>query len=150
MLDKCGMYGAPEEIRAVISRLERSGLVRTDKVDEYGIVAITDAGERVVEGKQIVDGVALLRESNVFDGQVSSGPVVRGARPVVSNKIIGIHHFNDAETTGLRSVSFQGEVCGRFISVSASVVSGEDMPYNIWLRPFTHRGLPKVRVSALR
>jgi hypothetical protein len=57
-LDKCGMYGAPEDIRAVISFLERSGLVRTDKVEEYVIVAITDAGERVAEGKQIVDGVA--------------------------------------------------------------------------------------------
>jgi hypothetical protein len=57
-LDKCGMYGTPEEIRTVISFLERSGLVRTDKVYEYVIVAITDAGERVAEGKQIVDGVA--------------------------------------------------------------------------------------------
>ncbi|MCZ7911424.1 hypothetical protein O9X94_19035 [Agrobacterium leguminum] len=57
-LDKCGMYGTPEEIRAVISFLERSGLVRTDKVDEYLVVAITDAGERLAEGKQIVDGVA--------------------------------------------------------------------------------------------
>ena len=57
-LDKCGMYGTPEEIRAVISFLERSDLVRTDKVEEYVIVAITDAGERVAEGKQIVDGVA--------------------------------------------------------------------------------------------
>ncbi|OWO89533.1 hypothetical protein B5E41_30430 [Rhizobium esperanzae] len=57
-LDKCGMYGTPEEIRAVISFLERSGLVRTDKVEEYVIVAITDSGERVAEGKQIVDGVA--------------------------------------------------------------------------------------------
>lgn len=57
-LDKCGMYGTPEEIRAVISFLERSGLVRTDKVEEYVIVAITDAGERVAEGKQLVDGVA--------------------------------------------------------------------------------------------
>jgi len=52
------MYGTPEEIRAVISFLERSDLVRTDKVEEYVIVAITDAGERVAEGKQIVDGVA--------------------------------------------------------------------------------------------
>ncbi|MBB2821658.1 UNVERIFIED_ORG: hypothetical protein GGD51_005152 [Rhizobium esperanzae] len=57
-LDKCGMYGTREEIRMVISFLERSGLVRADKVDEYVIVAITDAGERVAEGKQIVDGVA--------------------------------------------------------------------------------------------
>jgi len=57
-LDKCGMYGTREEIRAVISFLERSGLVRTDKVEEYVIVAITDAGERVAEGKQLVDGVA--------------------------------------------------------------------------------------------
>lgn len=57
-LDKCGMYGAPEEIRAVISFLERSGLVRTERVEEYVIVAITDSGERVAEGKQIVDGVA--------------------------------------------------------------------------------------------
>lgn len=57
-LDKCGMYGTPEEIRTVISFLERSGLVRTDKVDDYLIVAITDAGERVAEGKQIIDGVA--------------------------------------------------------------------------------------------
>lgn len=49
-LDKCGMYGAPEDIRAVISFLERSGLVRTDKVEEYVIVAITDADERVAGG----------------------------------------------------------------------------------------------------
>jgi hypothetical protein len=55
---KCGMYGTPEEVRAVISFLERSGLIRTDKVDEYVTVAITDAGERVAEGKQVVDGVA--------------------------------------------------------------------------------------------
>ncbi|ARO32324.1 hypothetical protein NXC14_PA00026 (plasmid) [Rhizobium sp. NXC14] len=37
---------------------ERTGLVRRDKVEEYVIVAITDAGERVAEGKQIVDGAA--------------------------------------------------------------------------------------------
>ena len=49
-MDKCGMYGAPEDIRAVISFLERSGLVRTDKVEEYVIVAITDADERVAGG----------------------------------------------------------------------------------------------------
>jgi len=57
-LDKCGMYGTPEEIRTVISFLERSGLILTDKVDEFVIVSITDAGERVAEGNQIVDGVA--------------------------------------------------------------------------------------------
>jgi hypothetical protein len=49
-----------------------------------------------------------LRENNVFDGQVSSSPVVRDARPIVSNKIIWIHQFSDAETMGRRSVSFQG------------------------------------------
>lgn len=56
-LDKCGMYGTPEEIRAVINFLERSGLVSTNKIYDYVIVAITDAGERAAEGKQLVDGV---------------------------------------------------------------------------------------------
>lgn len=56
-LDKCGMYGAPEEILGVISFLERSGLVSTNKVFDNVIVAITDEGERVAEGKQLVDGV---------------------------------------------------------------------------------------------
>lgn len=49
-----------------------------------------------------------LSDNSVVDGQVSSNPIVRDARPAVSNKIKWIYHFNDAEAKGRKSVSLQG------------------------------------------
>lgn len=57
-LERCGLYALPEELRGVLDMLERCALVRTKSVDAFLVVELTDAGERVAQGKQCVVGIA--------------------------------------------------------------------------------------------
>ncbi|MBY5487096.1 hypothetical protein E0H36_25720 [Rhizobium leguminosarum bv. viciae] len=57
-LEHCGMYADPEVLCSIIDLLERSHLVRTNRVADYLVVALSDEGERVATGKQMAEGVA--------------------------------------------------------------------------------------------
>lgn len=65
-----------------------------------------------------------LSGNSVVDGQVSTSPIVRDAKPIVSNKIIWIHHLNDAEAEGSTSVSLQG--------IMSHFADGEEQPQRIF------------------
>lgn len=61
-LEAIGLYASPDQIGAIMQRLERQGLLRCKTVeghDETHVVAsLTDEGERVGLGKQTAEGVA--------------------------------------------------------------------------------------------
>jgi len=56
-LDRYALGGLREELRADIDALERLALLRTEAHERLLIVALTDRGREVAEGRRVVDGV---------------------------------------------------------------------------------------------
>lgn len=57
-LDRLALGGSTLEVRASIGELEQIGVVRTETVDEYVVVQLTDQGVRVASGEEVAEGVA--------------------------------------------------------------------------------------------
>lgn len=111
-LNEVGFYGqGPDGYGWSIGYNAKNGFTAgyfSQRADKFGVAASNS-----ISWSAKTEGPSLSRGIGIGVTSGTQGTVVRSARPAVSNKIIWIHHFNDAETTGLRSVSFQGNRAAR-------------------------------------
>jgi hypothetical protein len=57
-LDSLGLMTSRANLRQTMEALETSGFLRIEKVDALMVLSLTDSGDDVATGREIVDGIA--------------------------------------------------------------------------------------------
>lgn len=57
LFEKIGLVCSRQDVRDVLERTEKLGLIRTSKVDDLVVVNLLAKGEEVAKGRTLTDGV---------------------------------------------------------------------------------------------